>query len=167
MSIKALERHLMPLMPFIEAKGVTEICVNQPQEVYVEQQSKFTCHAVEELDYAFLLSFASLVAEFNYKDFSTPLLSGSLPNGERIQFVMPPACEKGKLICSIRKHQQRDMSLEDYVANGAFANVITQNKEMRSDNLITHYQNNNILYFIQSAVQNKKNILISGGTGTG
>lgn len=168
MSIRALERHLAPLMPFIQKEGVTEVCINQSQEVYVEQHSEFTRHEVEELTYDFLESLASLVAEFNYKDFPAPLLSGSLPNGERIQFVMPPACEKNKLICSIRRHHKRDMTLEDYDKNGAFT-------ELTNHALLTNqiaglkefYVNRNIQDFIKLAIQSRKNILISGGTGTG
>src|SRR3990167_2326386 len=126
MSIIALERHLIPLMPFIEMDGVTEICINQPGEVYVERNSQFTHHVVKELEYGFLETLASLIAEFNNKDFPIPLLSGSLPTGERIQFVMNPACENGKLICSIRRHQMRDMNLDNYMDAGAFDEVIAK-----------------------------------------
>lgn len=168
MSIKALERHLAPIMPFIQAKGATEICINKPYEVYVEQDSQFTRYAVEDLDYSLLQTLAALVAEFNHKDFPVPLLSGSLPSGERIQFVMPPACEKGKLICSIRKHQMRDMTLEDYASNNAFADVKTNDRPVNNYDLLKeHYRQNDVLGFIQLAVQSRKNILISGGTGTG
>ena len=125
MSIKALETHLAPLQPFIEMHGVTEICINQPGEVYVEKDNQFVPYKVAELNYHFLESLALLIAEFNHKDFPAPLLSGSLPSGERVQFVMRPACEKSKLICSIRRHQMRDMKLEDYNANGAFSDVKT------------------------------------------
>jgi type IV secretion system protein VirB11 len=69
MSVKALERHLMPLMPFIQMDGVTEICINKPKEIYVERNSQFTCHDVAELEYDFLDSLAALIAEFNNKDF--------------------------------------------------------------------------------------------------
>jgi type IV secretion system protein VirB11 len=168
MSLKALERHLAPLMPFINMSGVTEICINRPQEIYVEQNSKFTCHKVEELDYRFLESLASLVAEFNYKDFPTPLISGSLPTGERIQFVLPPACEKDKAICAIRKHQMRKMTLEDYATNGVFSNVTINDHLINKDNFLNeHYRDNDMLTFLKHAIQSKKNILISGGTGTG
>src|SRR5258708_24659402 len=113
MSIKALERHLLPLEPFLAMDGATEICINQPGEVYVENRGRFIPYPVNELDLKFLEALAALVAEFNYKDFPVPLLSGSLPSGERIQFIMNPACEKEKIICSIRRHQMRDMTLDE------------------------------------------------------
>lgn len=169
MSIKALERHLAPLMPFIQAAGVTEICINQPQEIYVEQYGQFIRHELDELTYAFLEMLAALIAEFNHKDFPAPLLSGSLPSGERIQFVMNPACEKQKLICSIRKHQMRDMRLDDYHAHGAFADLSIKDNSFRDPNaqLRELYSQGDIHEFIQLAVHCRKNILISGGTGTG
>src|SRR5262245_17528273 len=115
MSIKALEHHLLPLKPYLQEEGVTEICINKPSEVYVEKNQQFKRHRVSELELSFLESLAALIAEFNHKDFPTPLLSGSLPNGERIQCVKYPACEKNTMIYSIRKHHMRNMSLEDYV----------------------------------------------------
>lgn len=46
-----------------------------------------------------------------------------MPTGERAQFVLSPACEKGHVICSIRRHQMRDMILNDYEKVGAFADL--------------------------------------------
>lgn len=169
MSVKALERHLEPLMPFINADGVTEICINRPQELFVEMAGKFTRHVVPELELGFLESLAALVAEFNNKDFPAPLLSGSLPTGERVQFVMSPACEKQGLVCSIRRQQLRDMALVDYEEKGAFTELKTSevNTHEADDQLKVLYFKKDIYNFIKLAVQSKKNILISGGTGTG
>jgi type IV secretion system protein VirB11 len=168
MSIKALERHLLPLRSLLEMDGVTEVCINQPQEVFVEQKGKFISYQIPELELGFLESLASLIAEFNSKEFPSPLLSGSLPTGERIQFVMNPACENEKFVCSIRKHQMRNMTLDDYVSAGVFDDfthsVVDHNID---DKLKALYYEKNILQFLQLAIRAKKNILISGGTGTG
>jgi type IV secretion system protein VirB11 len=69
MSIKALERHLAPLLPFIKTDGVVEICINKPGEVYVEKNSRFSYHLVHELEQGLLEALATLIAEFNNKDF--------------------------------------------------------------------------------------------------
>lgn len=168
MSIKALERHLAPLTPFLNMDGVTEICINQPKEIYVEKRGRFCRYVVDELECDFLDTFASLVAEFNNKDFPSPLLSGSLPTGERIQFVMNPACENGKLVCSIRRQQMRDMSLDDYGSAGAFTEMARHTSQFSANNqLIELYHKKDILGFLKLAIESKKNILISGGTGTG
>lgn len=168
MSIKALERHLLPLMPFLNTDGVTEICINQPEEIFVERHSQFTRHVIKELEYGFLESLASLIAEFNSKDFPFPLLSGALPTGERVQFVMNPACENEKMVCSIRRHQMRDITLEDYQENGAFDDVVEQAIHSNVDEQLKKlYDDKNILGFLKLAIRGRKNILISGGTGTG
>lgn len=167
MSMKALERHLLPLIPFLQTSGVTEICINQPKELFVEIAGQFTRHQVSELEFDFLESLAALVAEFNDK-MPTSLLSGSLLGGERVQFVLPPACEKGKIVCSIRKQQKCEMSLDDYEENGAFDDVIVE----RCVNLVDAklkqlHQEKKIRELLKLAIQSRKNILICGGTGTG
>ncbi len=167
MSVKALERHLLPLQPYLQMDGVTEICINQPGEVYVENQGKFTGYFVEELDINFLQMLAVLVAEYNHKDYPTPLLSGTLPTGERIQFVLHPACEKRKLVCAIRRQQMRDMKLEDYRENGTFAEVEQPSASNANEQLKQLYFDQDWYSFIKHAIHAKKNILISGGTGTG
>lgn len=169
MSIKALERHLAPLALLLEMEGLTEICINQPQAIFIEKAGKFIGYPVPELSHGFLVSLAALVAEFNHKDFPAPLLAGSLPTGERIQFVMYPACEKGKVVCSIRRQHRQEIQLADYQANGAFSDLMVNGGGMQESgaHLKKLYLNNDIPGFIKAAIQARKNILISGGTGTG
>jgi type IV secretion system protein VirB11 len=169
MSIKALEHHLLPLRPFLEMEGVTEICINQSKEVFIESQGKFSHHHVPELEKELLEALATLIAEFNGKKFPSPLLFGSLPTGERIQFVMEPACEKDKFICVIRRYQMRDMTLDHYEQNGAFSDLQDNNKIIVNPNskLKELVYKQDWLNFIKLAILYKKNILISGGTGTG
>lgn len=168
MSTKALEHYLKPLRPLLAEEGVTELCINQTHEVFVEKFGQFVRHDVAELDSNYLEALVVLIAEFNHKNFPAPLLSGSLPTGERVQFVMSPACEKDKAICSIRKHQERTMTLDDYVEQGVFAEIKNIDQRTTPDeHLKKTYQQNDIYNFIKLAVQLKKNILISGGTGTG
>lgn len=167
MSIKALERHLEPLMQYLQQNGVTEICINRPGEIFVECNGQFSHHEVEELDYHFLEALAGLVAEFNNRDFPASIISGSLLNGERIQLVLPPATEAGKIVCSIRRHQQKNLSLDDLVQKGAFNQVRNKGKNPVDQQLVSLHQNNDIPEFIRLAVAARKNILICGGTGTG
>jgi len=168
MSMKALEHYLKPLMPFLNADGVTEICINRPKELFIEKQGQFIRHVVSELEYPFLQSLAALVAEFNNEKYPAPLISGSLPSGERIQFVLPPVSEKGKIVCSIRRHQIRNMSLADHFEQGVFFNFTDLKKDTGKESLLRAYFNQQDNYrFIEMAVKHRKNILISGGTGTG
>lgn len=173
MSIKALENHLKPLTPFLNMNGVTEICINKPQEIFVEKNSCFTCYIIPELQYEHLESLAALVAEFNSQEISRekPLLSATLPGGERAQFVLNPACEKEHVVCSIRRHQMKKMTLEDYAKANVFADLKSIKNHRSSahadEKLKVLYQKGDWLAFIKMAVLARKNIIISGGTGTG
>lgn len=169
MSTKALERHLEPLKPYLNQDGVTEICINQPKEIFVERNRQFTAYIIEALEFGFLEALAALIAEFNHKDFSVPLLSGTLPTGERIQCALPPACERNKIIFSIRRHQMQDLTLDDYVKQKIF-DIQEQNadKKVAGDTaLIKHNKNHDMVNFLKTAIENRKNIIICGGTGTG
>jgi len=167
MSIKALERHLLPLMEYLAKDGVTEICINHPREIFVECNGIFSHHEIAELDYPFLEALAGLVAEFNSRDFPAPIIPGSLLNGERIQIVMPPAVEAGRIVCSIRRHQQKNLSLDDMERKGAFDRIRQGNKNNTDQQLSGLHHSNDIPAFIKLAVEARKNILICGGTGTG
>lgn len=169
MSVIALERYLAPLMPYLKADAVTEVCINRPQEMFVEQAGQFTSHSEPKLEYGWLETMAALIAEFNVKDYPDPLLAGSLPTGERVQVVMNPACEAGKVIFSIRRQNLQDLTLNDMADSGVFASVKKhcQQKGAADEALIRLYRQEDNLAFLKEAIRQKKNILISGGTGTG
>jgi type IV secretion system protein VirB11 len=173
MSIKALENHLKPLTPLLIMDGVTEICINRPKEIFVEKNSCFSRYDIEVLSCDHLESLAALVAEFNHQEISPekPLLSATLPTGERVQFVLSPACEKNHVVCSIRRHQMRDLEIDDYVKAGAFdeitENPLTQNNGFLDTELKALYKKREWVSFLKTAIKAKKNIIISGGTGTG
>lgn len=117
----------------------------------------------------FLEALANLIAEFNHKAFPHPLLSGYLPTGERIQCIMPPACEKNNVIYSIRCHSRSNMSLEDYQKTGVFDEFTAVNKDTTKEtasSLKELHAGKNIAGFLKLAISAKKNMLISGGTGT-
>ena len=170
MSIKALEKHIEPLKPFLQTAGVTEVCINQPGLVFVEKNGNFTRHEIQILEFSFLEALANLIAEFNHKIFLRLLLSGYLPTGERIQCIMPPACEKNNAIYSIRCHSRHEMSLEDYQKTGVFDEFAAVNKDTTKKtetSLKALRAEKNIAGFLKLAISAKKNMIISGGTGTG
>lgn len=167
MSMKALERHLEPFTNFLNDPDVTEICINKPFVLLFEKHRKFDACFMHGMDFSFLSSLAALVAEFNNKDFPSILISGTLPGGQRIQIVMPPAAEKGTVVISIRCHQSRDMTLDDYLNDGAFSTTSLSGKNKDELRLHKLYKNNDYHSFINHAILARKNILISGGTGTG
>lgn len=172
MSTKALTRYLSVLTPFLDEEGVTEICINEPHEILVEKKGTFTAHEIPELSLKHLETLAELIAELNHQTISPekPLLSGTLLNGERIQIARSPACEKDNIIMAIRRHGLQNFALEDYVKKGAFDGLEPRKKERqrnREVGLVTLYESGHYHKFIEGAIAARKNIIISGGTGTG
>jgi type IV secretion system protein VirB11 len=168
-----LSKYLEIFDKFLNAKDVSEICVNKPHEIWVERMgaAKMECHENKELTPDILLRLARLIASNTGQTIGTenPLLSAALPTGERIQIALPPASANGTAI-SIRKQVVKDLSLEDYEKNGAFKEVnITKEIHDDANNQILRKlaDEGNIHEFISQATALKKNIIISGGTSTG
>lgn len=164
-----LQQFLAPLAPWLSREDVSEVCINRPGEVWVEEPGHLgmQCHPVLELDARHLQSLAQQVAAHTRQSVSsvTPLLSAVLPDGARIQVVLPPAALAGGAI-AIRKQVVRDLCLDDYA--GAFAQtIIGKDHDADDQHLQQMLDRGNIAAFITAAVEAKKNILISGGTSSG
>lgn len=164
MNTVALQTYLEPFAVYFEKPEVSEICINRPEGIWIEEKGRFHYEERPDLTLAFLWRWARLVAEHNHRDISaeSPILSSVLPNKCRIQFVVEPACEKGSFVCSIRKPSITKVSLSDY-----FGSKNKTDSSLSDHNLLTLYREKNYPAFLQAAVLQKKNILISGGTSTG
>lgn len=171
MSYTALETYLKPLDSIFVEDGVTEISINQPREVWVEKRGDITQRNIEELDFNHLKALVKLVAQATDQDVSEerPLLSATLPNGYRIQVVLPPAAETGTVVISIRKPSATQLTLDDYEKLGAF-NVVkttTQEQDQVTTKLMQLLKEKEIKEFLKYAIASRKNIIVSGGTSTG
>jgi type IV secretion system protein VirB11 len=170
MNNKALETYLAPLQIIFAKDGVNEVCINRPGEVWIEQKGDIYSELIPQLDLEHLTGLAMLVARSTEQNISVemPLLSATLPNGFRIQIVIPPATEAGSIGMAIRKPAAVLLDLEEYDKMGAFtetavAEVVDQDGIIMTDLL----KNKQIKDFLYKAVISKKNIIISGGTSTG
>ncbi|EHX2746798.1 Flp pilus assembly complex ATPase component TadA, partial [Salmonella enterica] len=88
-----------------EIDGVTEIAVNRPGEIFIKVRGKWQWYE-QKMSYSDCLSFASTLADFHDGGSVTPeypLRSATLPGGERVQVVIPPATEKDTVSITIRK----------------------------------------------------------------
>lgn len=170
-SCNAIDHFLIPFQRHLQTDGVTELCVNRPGEIWVECFGQFQAIATPELTIDHLEGLAQLVASHNNQFITqeTPTLSGALPGGERIEILRSPACEAGKMVISIRRQQIRDLTLADYLELGAFAGPPNMAEEVSVDGnaLLKLYQEKNYHQFLELAIKSRKNILLSGGTGTG
>lgn len=170
MSLTALETYLDPLKKVFEEEGVNEISINRPFEIWVEKRGDIRYESMPDLDLDHLRGLALLVAQSTEQRVSeeAPLLSATLPNGYRIQIVIPPACEPGTIGMSIRKPSAMKLDLDSYEKMGAFDNTaIEEVVDENSKKLKTLLAEKQIKEFLRTAVLTKQNIIISGGTSTG
>jgi type IV secretion system protein VirB11 len=167
-----LHAYLAPLAPFLGRADVTDIFVNAPGEVWIETLGGgLEHHHAPQLDDTTLWRLARQVASLSHQGISRehPLLAATLPGGERVQIVAPPAT-RGAMVLAVRKHVLADLTLDDYDAGDAFAGVRTDGSsdsgavdaELRA--LLAHGRSSE---FLRLAVCARKNIVISGGTSTG
>jgi type IV secretion system protein VirB11 len=167
-----LRAYLAPLTGMLARPDVTDIYVNRPGELWVETTGgAIERHESPGLDEATLARLARQIASLSHQGISRehPLLSAKLPDGSRVQVVGPPAT-RGHIAIAIRKHVSPDLTLDDYVAGGAFAET-RRGREAgvsRTDReLAAKLEAGDIAGLLSAAVKARRNILVSGGTSTG
>ncbi|MFT4090797.1 MAG: P-type DNA transfer ATPase VirB11 [Asticcacaulis sp.] len=159
-----LKTWLKPFAHWLEREDVTEIIVNRPHEMWVEISGQPQMLKVDapEVDDILLGRLAAQIARLTHQGISreTPLLSASLPGGERVQLAGPPATRKHWAL-AIRRHVMVDLDLSAY-DRGPITPVTLNN---RSEDL--EYARREPVKFLTEAVAARKTILISGGTSSG
>ncbi len=162
---------LVPLSRFLKDTSLYEIVVNRPGEVLTEGTQGWQHHALPDLSFEKLMRLARAVASYSNQaiDEARPVLSASLPDEERIQIVVPPATTKGTVSITIRKPPSVTLTLDDLERSGLFSNVSSPNRDiqpsdMRLDKIL---KAGDYATFLRAAVLARKNIIISGATGSG
>ncbi len=167
----ALRTFLAPITERLIEPGVNEVIINRPGEVFVEQGGLMRRIVDERLTLTALTTLATTIASYNGQkvDQHTPLLSGALPEGERVQIVLPPAVEQGQVAFSIRKPTALKLTLGDYAAAGAFDNCVFDASALSAEEkeLLALKRVGDIQTFLEKAVQYRQNIVVCGGTSTG
>src|SRR5665213_359527 len=167
----ALALTLRDLDPILGAEGVTELCINRPGEAYVESASGWQRVPLAFAGFDWCVRLCKLVANATQQriDEQSPLLSAALPGGERTQAVMPPATAAHTVSITIRKPAPRTWSLAELAQKGIFER--THHDGQRADpleaQLLSLLQRRDYLGFMRLAVTSKRNILVSGPTGSG
>src|SRR5215472_14257295 len=116
----ALELTLRALQPLLADPDVTEVCINRPAEAFVETRGGWRRQAVPLADFDWCRRLAKLVANSTRQriDETSPLLSASLPGGERIQIVLPPATSQGCVAVTIRRPAEEVWSIAELCKRG-------------------------------------------------
>lgn len=166
-----LRELLLPLAPFLRDKTLYEVIVNRPGKVITEGLGGWQTHAMPELTYDRLMRLARAVASFSNQsiDEKNPILSANLPDDERIQIVIPPATTRGTISITIRKPSSVSLGLDDLDQGGLFAEVVhaQESHGQSGRRLLELYRADAHKQFLREAVLARKNIIISGATGSG
>ncbi len=139
---------LGPLEPLLSDPEVTEVMVNAPDEVFVERDGRLLRTSVRFRDGAHIMRIAQriLAPLGRHVDEASPMVDARLPDGSRVNIIVPPLCPRSPAI-TIRRFRAERFSLDDLVAIGSMPREVAA--------------------FLAAAVRARANILISGGTGSG
>lgn len=164
-----LDHYLAPLRPHLAREGVTEVVVNRPEEVGVERGGAWSWHEAPELTESWLRPLATAAAAATRQDISAerPICSTALPGGARCQIVLPPAAEAISL--TLRRPSAVAPSLAELAAEGLFAQVAPGGPARRAGEaeLRALREAGDWPGFLAAAVRGRRNILVSGATGSG
>jgi len=139
---------LQPIAPFMDDESVTEIMVNGHEEVYIERNGRLQRTDARFESEDALLSAIHNVAQWVGREISEehPVLDARLPDGSRVHAVIPPAARTG-IYLTIRRFSRETLTIEKLIELGSLSEEVWE--------------------FLRLCVRLRKNVLISGGTGTG
>jgi len=169
--LSALDLTLRALRPLLCTPDVTELCINRPREIFIETSAGWRREELPFADFDWCRRLAKLIANVTRQriDESAPLLSASLPSGERVQIVLPPATTLGCVAITIRRPSDSVWPIEALAHGGVFGKsdcvaggVHDIESELRSLHAARQFS-----AFLRLAVKARKNIIISGATGSG
>ncbi|QZH75778.1 MAG: P-type DNA transfer ATPase VirB11 [Erythrobacter sp.] len=157
-----LDAYLAPFREWLERDTVTEILVNQPGEMWVEDAAAPSggMQRIElaSIDDKLVQRLAEQVARISHQGINRehPLLGATLPDGARIQFCGPPATRKHWAM-AIRRHRRLDLPLDAYDAGPLLQPGNTTLPDPQAEPIA----------FLRAAIRARKTVLVSGGTSTG
>ena len=155
-----LDAYLAPFQRWLDVDTVTEILVNRPGEVWVEDAAQGGMHKVDapEIDDRLVQRLAEQVARVSHQGINRehPLLGATLPDGARVQFCGPPAARRHWAM-AIRRHRRLDLPLDAYDTGPLIGEVHAAMPDAQAEPVA----------FLREAIRQRRTILISGGTSTG
>ena len=139
---------LGPLEEFLADESVTEIMVNGPNQIFVERNGRLELSGQDFMDESSVQAIIErIVAPIGRRiDESQPYVDARLPDGSRVNAIIPPLSLSGPCI-TIRKFSKRAFTDADFVRFGTWTEDMTK--------------------FLRICVKMRKNIIVAGGTGSG
>ena len=138
-----------PLEPLLRDKSITEIMVNGPDQVYIERHGRISPRSdirFNDQDHIRHIIDRIISPLGRRIDESSPMVDARLPDGSRVNAIIPPLSISGPVL-TIRRFPEVPMTTQDLIASGTIGQDMAD--------------------FLRACVIAKLNILISGGTGSG
>jgi pilus assembly protein CpaF len=137
-----------PIRPFLEDPSVNDIMINGPSQIYVERKGILQLTEARFASREALMAALRNAAQFvgKHVDEEHPILEGRLPDGSRLEAILPPAAPDGPAI-SIRRFSKETLTVERLVGFDALTRDAAT--------------------FLHALVASKLNVVIAGGTGSG
>ncbi len=137
-----------PIQPLVDSDIYSEIMVNGPHQIYVEYNGKLklTDFQFKDDDHLRQVIDRIVTKVGRHVDEASPMVDARLPDGSRVNVIIPPVSLVGPVL-TIRKFKKTPITAHDIVSWGSTSNQV--------------------LNFLEAAVQGKLNIIVSGGTGSG
>ena len=144
----AISSFLAPIVDLLEDEGVSEVMINGPSEIFVEKKGLVfkvpnTFHSEDALVSAMRAIAQSVGRVF---DNDNPRLDARLPDGSRIHAVLPPMSKNGTTV-AIRKFSKENLTINDLIKFGSLSKDAAR--------------------FLDICIYLGKNLIVSGGTGSG
>jgi pilus assembly protein CpaF len=137
-----------PIQPLLDDETISEVMVNGPKQVYIERKGKLVPTEVGFVDDDHVMRVIDrIISPLGRRcDESSPYVDARLPDGSRVNIIIPPLSLVGPTI-TIRKFSRNPLTTDDLVSFG------TVTPEM--------------VTFLRAAVEAKLNLVVAGGTGSG
>jgi pilus assembly protein CpaF len=144
----AIDQFLYPIKHLLEDAGVSEIMINGPREIFVEKKGLvYKTDAAFHSEEALLSAMRAIAQSVGRRiDKDNPRLDARLPDGSRIHVVLPPMAKNGTTV-AIRKFSKEKLTLNDLISFGSLSKDAAR--------------------FLDICIFLGKNIIVSGGTGSG
>ena len=137
-----------PILPLFDDEHVSEVMINGPEQIYVERRGRISMTTTRFPSQNSLLAAIRNAAEYNGRDLDAgnPTMDGRFPDGSRIHVILPPAARQG-ITVTIRRFRKSNFDLGQLVGAQTLTPAAAE--------------------YLDLMVKLRRNIIISGGTGSG
>ena len=137
-----------PIVPFLKTDEVSEIMINGHDEIYVEKDGRLYLTESTFASQHALMSALRNLSQFVGRELNQrqPIMEARLPDGSRVEAIIPPASPGGPVV-SIRRFRQKQLTLSQLIEFGAISQATSD--------------------LLRSIIARRDNVIVAGGSGSG